>query len=69
MLCPQDPKGLYPVGSSVQYSCITGYYLIGESVAECAENQTWRTGAMLCKSMFTLVVLMVKDAAQMTLLT
>ncbi|XP_057674287.1 complement component 7b isoform X1 [Corythoichthys intestinalis] len=46
----QDPSAFYLTGTIVQYSCIDGYYLIGNSLAECTESQTWKTGAMVCKS-------------------
>uniref|UniRef100_A0A8C5N8Q3 Complement component C7 n=1 Tax=Gouania willdenowi TaxID=441366 RepID=A0A8C5N8Q3_GOUWI len=44
-----DPKDLYLVGSRVQYSCIDGFYLSGNALATCTENQTWSRGAMDCK--------------------
>ncbi|KAI3361942.1 hypothetical protein L3Q82_012291, partial [Scortum barcoo] len=46
----RDPRDFYLVGNTVEYSCIHGYYLTGGAVAQCAEDQRWRTGAMLCKS-------------------
>ncbi|XP_037122261.1 complement component 7b isoform X2 [Syngnathus acus] len=46
----QDTSEFYLAGNTVQYSCIDGYYLSGNSLAECTENQTWKTGAMVCKS-------------------
>ncbi|XP_061589475.1 complement component 7b [Cololabis saira] len=46
----RNPKDFYTVGSTVEYSCIDGYYLSGHAVATCAENQKWSTGAMVCKS-------------------
>ncbi|XP_074547063.1 complement component C7-like [Halichoeres trimaculatus] len=45
-----SPRDFYLVGNTVQYSCIDGHYLSGDAVGECTENQTWRTGAMVCKS-------------------
>lgn len=46
----QYPRDFYLVGNMVEYSCIGGYYLSGDSVAECSENQKWRRGVMVCKS-------------------
>ncbi|XP_029301260.1 complement component C7-like [Cottoperca gobio] len=46
----QNPRDFYLVGNTVQYSCIFGHYLSGSAVAECTDNQKWRTGAPLCKS-------------------
>ncbi|XP_034565495.1 complement component C7 [Notolabrus celidotus] len=46
----QNPRDFYLVGNTVEYSCIEDYYLRGDALAECTENQTWRTGAMVCKS-------------------
>ncbi|XP_059214454.1 complement component 7b [Centropristis striata] len=46
----QSPKDFYLVGNRVEYSCINDYHLSGDAVAECTENQTWRTGGKLCKS-------------------
>nr|XP_057920646.1 complement component 7b [Doryrhamphus excisus] len=46
----QDPRDFYLVGNKVQYSCIDGYYLSGNSLAECTDGQNWKTGAMVCKS-------------------
>lgn len=48
--CSQNPKDFYPVGNRVEYSCLHGYYLSGDAVAECTENQKWTRGAMICKS-------------------
>lgn len=50
----QNPRDLYLVGNTVEYSCIDGHYLSGVAVAECAENQKWTTGVMVCKSMSSL---------------
>ncbi|XP_008322854.1 complement component C7-like isoform X2 [Cynoglossus semilaevis] len=44
-----DPRDFYLVGTTVHYSCIDGFYLVGNSMARCAENQKWAKGAMLCK--------------------
>uniref|UniRef100_A0A3Q2ZM38 Complement component 7b n=1 Tax=Kryptolebias marmoratus TaxID=37003 RepID=A0A3Q2ZM38_KRYMA len=46
----ENPKDFYVVGSTVQYSCVDGFYLVGNAVATCAENQRWSTGQMFCKS-------------------
>ncbi|RVE62131.1 hypothetical protein OJAV_G00154070 [Oryzias javanicus] len=45
-----NPKDLYLVGQRVEYSCIEGFYLSGDAVASCEDDQMWRTGAKLCKS-------------------
>ena len=50
----QNPRDFYLVGNSVQYNCVDGYYLSGDAAAQCTENQKWKTGAMVCKSMFSL---------------
>ncbi|XP_034751456.1 complement component C7 [Etheostoma cragini] len=46
----EDPRDFYLIGNRVRYSCIHSHYLRGDAVAECTENQTWRTGAKVCKS-------------------
>ncbi|XP_060917376.1 complement component 7b [Labrus mixtus] len=46
----QNPRDFYLVGNTVAYSCIDDHYLSGDAVAECTENQKWRTGEMVCKS-------------------
>lgn len=50
----QDPRDVYLVGSTVEYSCTEGHHLSGNAVAQCTENQKWMTGGMTCKSMFSL---------------
>ncbi|XP_036434038.1 complement component C7 isoform X1 [Colossoma macropomum] len=45
----QDPKDVYLVGNKVEYSCIDGYQLIGEPLAECVEEQTWRRSQQECR--------------------
>ncbi|KAM4719348.1 complement component C7 [Anableps anableps] len=46
----ENPQEFYIVGSRVQYSCIEEYYLMGNGVSTCGENQQWSTAAMVCKS-------------------
>ncbi|KAA8584656.1 hypothetical protein FQN60_008441, partial [Etheostoma spectabile] len=46
----EDPRDFYLIGNRVRYACIHSHYLRGDAVAECTENQTWRTGANVCKS-------------------
>ncbi|XP_061655557.1 complement component 7b [Phyllopteryx taeniolatus] len=46
----QDPSDFYLAGNTVQYSCIEGYYLSGNPLAVCTESQTWKIGAVVCKS-------------------
>uniref|UniRef100_A0A672RYH7 Complement component C7 n=1 Tax=Sinocyclocheilus grahami TaxID=75366 RepID=A0A672RYH7_SINGR len=45
-----DPKDIYPVGSKIEYTCTDGHDHIGNPVAECTENLTWRISPMQCKS-------------------
>uniref|UniRef100_A0A672RXR8 Complement component C7 n=1 Tax=Sinocyclocheilus grahami TaxID=75366 RepID=A0A672RXR8_SINGR len=44
-----DPKDIYPVGSKIEYTCTDGHDHIGNPVAECTENLTWRISPMQCK--------------------
>ncbi|XP_029024267.1 complement component 7b isoform X2 [Betta splendens] len=46
----QDPRDVYLVGSTVDYSCIEGHHLSGNAVARCTDDQKWVTGGMTCKS-------------------
>ncbi|XP_077398784.1 complement component C7-like [Vanacampus margaritifer] len=46
----QNPSDFYLAGNTVEYSCVYGYYVSGNSLAECTQSQTWKTGAMVCKS-------------------
>uniref|UniRef100_A0A669AZA9 Complement component C7 n=1 Tax=Oreochromis niloticus TaxID=8128 RepID=A0A669AZA9_ORENI len=48
----QNPRDFYLVGNTVEYSCVDWYYLSGNAVETCAENQKWTTGPRVCKSMF-----------------
>uniref|UniRef100_A0A673NDC1 Complement component C7 n=1 Tax=Sinocyclocheilus rhinocerous TaxID=307959 RepID=A0A673NDC1_9TELE len=41
-----DPKDIYPVGSKIEYTCTDGHDHIGNPVAECTENLTWRISPM-----------------------
>ncbi|KAM4616778.1 complement component C7 [Polymixia lowei] len=43
-----DPKDVYLVGRSVEYTCTEGYYLIGRSILECTADQTWSGSPGLC---------------------
>ncbi|XP_062855534.1 complement component C7 [Trichomycterus rosablanca] len=45
-----DPTDFYSVGSKIEFSCIDGFYLPGDPVAECTEDGTWRKQPMECKS-------------------
>uniref|UniRef100_A0A8C2WZY2 Complement component C7 n=1 Tax=Cyclopterus lumpus TaxID=8103 RepID=A0A8C2WZY2_CYCLU len=46
----QNPKDFYLVGNTVEYSCIPDHYLSGDAVAQCTEDQKWRTGPLVCKN-------------------
>ncbi|XP_041826210.1 complement component 7b [Melanotaenia boesemani] len=46
----QNPRDFYLVGHNVEYSCIGGYYLHGNSLATCNDNQRWSMGSMVCRS-------------------
>ncbi|XP_036972742.1 complement component 7b [Acanthopagrus latus] len=46
----QNPRDFYLVGNTVEYTCADGYHLSGDALAECTENQRWRTGPMVCES-------------------
>ncbi|XP_066514941.1 3-oxoacid CoA transferase 1a [Hoplias malabaricus] len=45
-----DPKDVYSPGSKVEYSCIDGYHLVGEPIAECVENQMWNRSPVHCRN-------------------
>ncbi|CAL8387036.1 unnamed protein product [Boreogadus saida] len=45
----RNPKDAYAVGSSIEYQCINGHYLVGETLAQCTPNMTWTTGPMQCR--------------------
>ncbi|TNN49358.1 Complement component C7 [Liparis tanakae] len=45
----QNPRDVYQVGSTVAYSCLPGHHLGGDAVAQCTEDQEWRTGRLLCE--------------------
>ncbi|KAJ8262862.1 hypothetical protein COCON_G00153190 [Conger conger] len=45
-----DPKNVYLVGSRVVYSCVVGYHIVGDTNAECLEDQSWKRDKMECKS-------------------
>ncbi|KAM9450355.1 complement component C7-like isoform 2-T2 [Clarias gariepinus] len=44
-----SPKDVYTVGSKIEYTCIEGYYLVGDPVAQCTESLNWRRGQIECK--------------------
>ncbi|XP_017348512.1 complement component 7b [Ictalurus punctatus] len=44
-----SPKDVYAVGSKIEYTCIEGYYHVGDPVAECTKSLNWRRGQMECK--------------------
>ncbi|XP_010876208.2 complement component C7 [Esox lucius] len=45
-----SPRDVYVVGSKIQYSCIEGHYITGNTVAECTDNNSWTSGPMVCRS-------------------
>ncbi|XP_034047519.1 complement component C7 [Thalassophryne amazonica] len=46
----ENPRDYYLVGHTVQYSCISGHYLMGGAMAECNKTKKWTTRQMVCKS-------------------
>ncbi|XP_060936826.1 complement component C7-like [Limanda limanda] len=44
----QNPKDLYRVGSTVDFSCIEGFKLSGHAAARCNEDKTWTQGTWVC---------------------
>ncbi|KAJ8347017.1 hypothetical protein SKAU_G00284180 [Synaphobranchus kaupii] len=44
-----DPKDIYSIGSKIVYSCIKEHHIIGDPVAECTDQLTWRKQAVECK--------------------
>lgn len=45
-----DPKDIYLVGSSVEYRCTDGFYLVGHTILQCTADQTWSSKPGLCTS-------------------
>ncbi|XP_051949728.1 complement component C7 [Xyrauchen texanus] len=43
------PKDEYPVGSKIEYTCIEGYHLIGDPIAECQDSLNWMKNPVECK--------------------
>lgn len=46
----QYPRDQYLVGTTIEYTCIVGYYLVGEKTAECKSDKTWTTPSKYCKN-------------------
>ncbi|XP_047678784.1 complement component C7 [Tachysurus fulvidraco] len=44
-----DLRDFYSIGSKIEYSCIDGFHLVGNPIAECTEEETWRKSTMECK--------------------
>ncbi|XP_062867953.1 complement component 7b [Trichomycterus rosablanca] len=44
-----NPRDVYPVGSRIEFSCIEGFYHVGDSTAECTESLNWRRERVECK--------------------
>lgn len=57
LFCSQNPDDYYQVGTMVEYSCVEGFYLSGDAVAECTEDRSWRRGPMVCQRMSSVVSL------------
>ncbi|CAL8345013.1 unnamed protein product [Lota lota] len=45
-----DPKDVYLVGKRLEYRCITEYHLVGNSLIECMEDQTWSLRPGTCEA-------------------
>lgn len=45
-------SGRYLSGDYIQFTCITGYVLVGESLSVCLENGTWSSPEPKCKRRF-----------------
>lgn len=45
----QDLRDFYTPGNKIEYSCIDGYHLLGDPMAECTEDGTWSMLTMECK--------------------
>lgn len=46
---PLDPKDLYLVGGRVEYRCIAGFHLSGQSTLECTADMTWSGTLGVCQ--------------------
>lgn len=46
----RNPREMYLVGNTVEFSCIYNYHLKGSAVARCTEERTWSTGSRICKA-------------------
>ncbi|XP_078809266.1 complement component C7 isoform X4 [Oryzias latipes] len=43
-----NPKDVYLVGGRVEYSCIAGFHVLGNSILECSVDQTWSPSLGQC---------------------
>lgn len=43
------PKDIYHVGTTIEYSCIFGYYTTGDAMATCTDSQSWDRPSIECK--------------------
>ncbi|XP_062310618.1 complement component C7 [Osmerus eperlanus] len=44
-----NPRDVHLMGTTVEYTCIDGHYLVGEKTAECKSDKTWTTPDKHCK--------------------
>ncbi|XP_067107258.1 complement component 7b isoform X2 [Osmerus mordax] len=44
-----NPRDNYLVGTTIEYSCIDGYYISGDRMATCTDSQSWDSPDMECK--------------------
>lgn len=51
----QNLRDVHLMGTTVEYTCIDGYYLVGEKTAECKSDKTWTTPERHCKSKTVLI--------------